>query len=82
MRLLFKLSVVAVLCGSVFFILLLCGVFADSFLLPFPRWVRFGILASILGFGLSALVAGLFLWPRKSRHDCSIDPPPHPKVES
>jgi prepilin-type N-terminal cleavage/methylation domain-containing protein len=81
MRLLFKLSLVTVFIGSIFLTFLLCGVFADFFSLKFPGWVRFGIVASILIFGLIALATGLLLWPRKSRHDYSVDPPLIPKAK-
>lgn len=67
MKLLLKLGLFAVFIGSILLALLLCGVFADSFTLPFPSWVRAGIVGSILMLGLISLAAGLCLFPRKKK---------------
>lgn len=67
MQLLLKLTLFVLFVGSIFFALLLCGVFADSFTLPLPGWVRAGIVSSILMFGLLSLAAGLCLFPTKKK---------------
>ena len=74
MRLLFKLGLFAVFSGSILLALLLCGVFVDWFILPFPGWVRAGIVGSVLMLGLIALAAGLCLFPQKKKYDYAAGP--------
>ena len=65
MRLLFKSTLLAILIGSFGLALLMCGAFADSFSLPYPRWVRFGIVSTFLLAVLVCIAAGMCLWPPK-----------------
>ena len=74
MRLLFKLALFAVFIGSLLLALLLCGVYVDSFTLPFRRWVLAGIVGSVLILGLISLAAGLCLFPRKKKCDYAAGP--------
>ena len=74
MRLLFKLGLFAVFIGSILLALLLCGVFADAFTLPFPRRVLAGIVGSVLMLGLISLAAGLCLFSRKQKCDYAAGP--------
>jgi len=76
MKLLFKLGLFAVFIGSMLLAFLLCAVFADSFTLPFPRWVRAGIVGSVLVLGLVSLAAGLCLFRRREKNDYIAGPPP------
>ena len=61
MGFLFKGTLVAILIGSFAVALLMCRVFADSFSLPYPRWVRFGIVSTFLIALLVCTAAGMCL---------------------
>jgi len=79
MKLLLKLGLFAVFIGSISLALLLCGAYADSFTLPFPRWVLAGIVGSIPVLGLMSLAAGLCLFSRKEKGDYAAGPSPFPE---
>jgi hypothetical protein len=79
MKWLFKFGLFAVFLGSVFLALLLCGVYADSFSLPFPRRMLVGVIGSALVFGLMSLAAALCLFRRKEKSDYAAGPSPSPR---